>query len=249
MNANLSLPPLFEARALPASADPLAVAEQVARQSDATGSLFYAERPDRLEMALVLGPEGSLQRALPVLYPLTMAFGDALGSVLPPQIGVQFGWPDRILINGALAGALLLFSPTEDLKAVPDWLLAAFTLDVMGDPTDPEPGRNPDRSSLFEEGAVDVNPGMILEAFARHFLAWLNRWEEGGIAPLETVWLARAMGFESETTFAGQNGPITGKVSAISRNGNLVIETGGNKSILPIAKVLAGDGWREARCR
>jgi biotin-(acetyl-CoA carboxylase) ligase len=249
MGANLSLPPLYEARALPASADPLAVAVQTARRSDATGSLFYAERPDRVEMALVLGPEGTLLQSLPVLYPLTMALGDALGSTLPPQIGVQFGWPDRILMNGALAGALRLLSPTDDLKAVPDWLLAGFTLDVMGDPTDPEPGRNPDRTSLFEEGAVEVNPGMILEAFARHFLAWLNRWEEEGLAPLETPWLARAIGFGLEATFAGQNGRVTGKVEAISREGNLVLDSGKRKIVLPISNVLLGEGWREARRR
>lgn len=247
MSDLLSLPPLYDPQPLPANADALADAEQAARKTNEAGSLFYAVRPDRLEAALVLEPEGSLGSALTVLYPLMMAFGDALGSTLPPRIGVHYGWPDRILVNGALAGALRLKSSNDDLKATPDWMLAGFTLDIMGNPADMEPGRNADRTSLFEEGAIDVNPGMILEAFARHFLVWLNRWEESGLAAIEAAWLGRALGFETEATFASKTGPIKGKVRAISRDGNLVVESGKRKKTLPLSDALKGDGWREAR--
>jgi hypothetical protein len=234
MDEELSLPPAFKACALPPDADPSA------------------------EGAAVLAPEGTLRASLAVIYPLMQAFGDALGSVLPPRVAVHYGWPDRIFVNGGLAGALRLEAPTGDLDNRPDWLLASVALDIMGG-TLAEPGMERDRTSLYGEGITDVGPRPMLEAFARYFLVWLSRWEERGLAALESAWIGRVLGYEAAHEFYGPNGVFEARVKALdgpngvfearvkalARDGNLVLETAGRRRVLDIGLVLDAAGWRE----
>jgi biotin-(acetyl-CoA carboxylase) ligase len=246
MNEELTLPPAFTARPLEPSADPLAEAEAVARREDATGGLFYSVRPDLLEAALVLGPDKALRSSLSVLYPLMLAFGDALGSALPPRVAVHYGWPDRILINGGLAGALRLVSPTSDADDTPDWLLAGLVLDIMGG-AQADPGLEKDRTSLFGEGVMDVSPQPILEAFARYFLVWLDRWESRGLKALEAAWIGRAMGHEEADEFQGPTGTFQARVKSLARDGNLVLEVAGRRRVLDLMQLLEGRGWRAVK--
>ena len=244
MDEELSLPPAFKACALPPDADPSAEGAAAARREDATGFLFYAERPDILEATLVLAPEGTLRASLAVAYPLMQAFGDALGSVLPPRVAVHYGWPDRIFVNGGLAGALRLEAPTGDPDSRPEWLLASVALDIMGGSL-AEPGMERDRTSLYGEGVTDVGPRPILEAFARYFLVWLSRWEERGLAALESAWIGRVLGYEAAHEFHGPSGAFEARVKTLARDGNLVLEAAGRRRVLDIGLVLDAAGWRE----
>jgi len=244
MDDELSLPPAFKACALPPDADPSAEGAAAARREDATGFLFYAERPDLLEATLVLAPEGTLRASLAVIYPLMQAFGDALGSALPPRVAVHFGWPDRVFVNGGLAGALRLVAPSGDPDSRPDWLLADLALDIMGGSL-AEPGMERERTSLFGEGVMDVGPRPILEAFARYFLVWLSRWEDRGLAALEQAWIGRVLGYEAAHQFNGPNGAFEARVKALARDGNLVLEAAGRRRVLDIGLVLDAAGWRE----
>jgi biotin-(acetyl-CoA carboxylase) ligase len=246
MDDELTLPPAFMARPLDPAADPLAEAEAAARREEATGSLFYCKRPDLLEAALVLAPEKALRPSLCVLYPLMLAFGDALGSALPPRVAVHYGWPDRILINGGLAGALRFVAPTSDPDDMPDWLLAGVVLDIMGG-AQTEPGQERDRTSLFGEGVMDVSPQPILEAFARYFLVWLDRWETRGLSALEPAWTGRAMGREEAHQFRGPDGDFEARVKTLARDGNLVLEAADRRRVLDLMQLLDGRGWREVK--
>ena len=50
------------------------------------------------------------------------------------------------------------------------------------------------RTTLAEEGCGDVPTIDLLEAFGRHFLGWINRWQEDGVKPVQQAWLSRATG-------------------------------------------------------
>ena len=56
MDETLSLPPLFSPEPLAGGDVPLRAARAAAQSDDSMGRLFYAQRPDRLEAALVLAP-------------------------------------------------------------------------------------------------------------------------------------------------------------------------------------------------
>ncbi|MEQ8602454.1 MAG: biotin/lipoate--protein ligase family protein [Marivibrio sp.] len=208
-----ALPPLFEARPVGADDDPLAQAVADARAGAAdAGALYYPVRPDRLRAALVLAPETPFAHAAEIAYVAMIAFNDALGATLPPQIGVLFGWPDRVLVNGAAAGSMRYVTSTKAADAVPDWMAVGLDLALAGDPRS-EPGRELGRTNLFEEGAGEVSPKEILEAFARHFLSWLHRWERDGLKPVAGAWEARMAGVDEPYPF-----PIYDADGAPTRN-------------------------------
>lgn len=237
-----TLPPLFEARAVAADHDPLdaATADALAGRAEA-GALYYPVRPDRLQAALLLTPETPFAHAAEIAYVAMIAFNDALGATLPPQVGVLFGWPDRVLVNGAEAGALRYVSATKTPDAVPDWMAIALDLAMVGDPR-AEPGRDLGATNLYEEGAGDVSPKEILEAFSRHFLSWLHRWERDGLKPVAGAWEERMAGVESPYPFpifetGGRRTKTTtpGRAAGVAEDGAMRVLVDGRERRIPLA--------------
>jgi BirA family biotin operon repressor/biotin-[acetyl-CoA-carboxylase] ligase len=243
-DSEIDLPPLFKAYAFAPDADVAAEALYRAQRGRIDpGAVCYSERPDRLDAILMLGPETPLSHAIQVIYPLMLATNDSLGATIPPAIAVHMGWPDRIFVNGALAGGLALMTETEDPAAVPDWMLARLTIDVMGDPADLRPGRRADRTSLYQEGAGDTAAPALLTAFCRYFLNWLDRWQRDGLAPLAPAFLDRAAGRDEPTAFPDGDRLVQGTPIRLTETGDLVIETGTGERTLALAGLLDGPSW------
>ena len=185
------LPPLFRPRPLDRG-DPFATATTLAAQGEEPGTLVWAARRDRLDMAVILGPDRPLSETRLVIAVTLAALADALDSLGPPNLMVGFGWPDRLLVNGALAGGLrFAASPGTPEDDIPAWAVVGATVDVLGDPDDPDPGRHPDRTALREEGFGDTEAPALLESFARHFLSWMDIWEDAGFQPVQAIWQRR----------------------------------------------------------
>ena len=68
------------------------------------GTVYWTDRADRLDLAVVLEPEAPAARTLEAVYVLTVAAGDALGTLLPPQVPVAFAWPGDLILDGAKVG-------------------------------------------------------------------------------------------------------------------------------------------------
>lgn len=198
----ITLPPAFTLELIPEGRDPLAVAAAAARADVSDGHLIAMEAPDRLEFAVMLAPEDTLARTLPVALVAMVAMLDALGSLLPPAIPVLLRWPDRIEINSGEAARLRLAADTERPDK-PRWVVVAFAVDVLSGP-DEEFGHDVARTTLFEEGAVDVTPPLVLEAFCRHFASWVARWQSEGLEPVRRVWNGRCAGPEHRIDAKGR---------------------------------------------
>jgi biotin-(acetyl-CoA carboxylase) ligase len=111
------------------------------------------------------------------------------------MVAVTFGWPDRIEVNGGVVGGVrFACAATETAEAVPDWLVIGFGIAVRGRRTEHSPADRQQRTTLADEGCGEVLTLDLLEAFARHFLSWINRWQEEGVAPVQKAWLSRATG-------------------------------------------------------
>lgn len=244
MQQELSLPPFFNALGFAADADlPNEAFHRARRGKVDPGTVCYSERPDRLDAILILGPEVSLRESLQVIYPLMLATNDALGACIPAGVAIHLGWPDRVLVNGALAGGLALFCDTQDLDAVPDWMLARISIDIMGNPQDPFPGKQTQRTSLYEEGAGEASAPQVLEAFCRHFMSWLDRWQRGGMESLSQHWLDRAAGREEDAAFPKGTELVRGIVDTLTPSGNLIVSTPSGAQELDLADMLAGPTW------
>ncbi|WP_448207432.1 biotin/lipoate--protein ligase family protein [Azospirillum sp. sgz302134] len=181
-----TLPPVFTPRPM-AEGDPFATATRLAAEGEEAGTLIWQPRRDRLELAVVLGPDRPLSETRGVTAVALAALADALEALGPPNLAIAFDPDDRVRLNGALVGAVRFAAPEIPKGDTPDWAVVGASLNVLGDPDDPDPGRHPDRSCLREEGFGEVEAPDLLDSFARHFLSWMDIWEDAGFAPVRRV--------------------------------------------------------------
>ena len=195
MSARPLMPPAFQPVAVPPGPDPFAQARIAAEHGADEGTFLWSMRADALDAAVVLRPEGSLERALPVVYAALVGLGDSLGALAPPQVAVTFGWPDRVEVNGAVVGGVRVAAPVDSAAEVPPWLVLGVRVAVAPDPDAPEPGHDLRRTTLHDEGCGGIAALDLLESFSRHFLNWVDRWQTDGFRPLKDAYLGRATGF------------------------------------------------------
>jgi BirA family transcriptional regulator, biotin operon repressor / biotin---[acetyl-CoA-carboxylase] ligase len=123
-----------------------------------------------------------------------LGLGDALGALVPAMVKVTFGWPDRIEVNGGVVGGVrFACAATAVAEEVPDWLVIGFGIAVRGRRTAGAASDGLRRTTLAEEGCAMPTLD-LLEAFGRHFLSWIHRWQEAGVEPVQKAWLSRATG-------------------------------------------------------
>jgi BirA family biotin operon repressor/biotin-[acetyl-CoA-carboxylase] ligase len=195
MNERPEFPPLYRPFAVTPELDPFERCINVARDGAEAGTLLWSIGQEACECAVVLAPEQSLEASLPVVLVALLALGDALGSLVPPLVAVTYGWPDRLEVNGGVVGGVRLASaPTEASDAPPEWLVIGFGVALRGPWGEGEPGDDVHRTTLADEGCAEVETVDLLEAFARHFLAWINRWQEDGVGQVVQAWMSRATG-------------------------------------------------------
>jgi biotin-(acetyl-CoA carboxylase) ligase len=185
-------PAIYRSYAVTADLDPFERAVELARGGAEAGTLLWSARQDVYECAVVLAPESSLENSLPVMLTASLGLGDALGALVPPVVAVTFGWPDRVEINGAAVGrARLIIAETPNPTAIPEWLVVGFQLANAGHWQEHGHGRL-HRTTLIDEGCqIDLLD--LLEAFSRHFLAWINRWLTNGVQPVQQAWMSRTL--------------------------------------------------------
>lgn len=221
-----TFPPLLTGKPVTAPRRPFAVACGDVRGGKAgAGDVYYAQNTRIMDCAVVLEPEIPLRQSLQMPYVMQVGFGDAFGVLAEPETALYFHWPDRILVNSAEAGRLRLAAPGGvGLDDVPPWMVLNIVVEIEGE-EGAEPGLNPERTNLREEGCIDITCAGLIESFCRHFLAWVHIWEEDGFRPVHDAWIGRAVGYEQPLEFKidGQP-PVTGKVIGLDEAGALLVK-------------------------
>jgi biotin-(acetyl-CoA carboxylase) ligase len=185
------LPPVYgPVIALREAGDALARAVALAPAKGA-GTLVWVRSYSRVEAAVVLEPDLPLAEARLALLAAANALADALAVLGPPEIPIGLRWPATLLVNGAEVGALRLAWPEgarED--APPDWMVVAVEARVAF-PEGREPGTDPGRTSLLEEGFAETSPAEIVAGWARHLMAVVAEWQDKGVRAVAEPFLAR----------------------------------------------------------
>lgn len=191
------------------------------------GDVVWSRHATQVDAAIVLEPEVSLESAVQML-PLSMvAIGDCLGALTPPQVGLTFTWPGTIRLNGAYAGVMKAAAAgKQDLNAIPNWMVIGLWLRHKRVDTDPEPGKVPDMTWLSEEGCEDLTRTEIIESYTRHFLTWLNTWNEDGFKSVHASWLFRAHENNAGIAFELSGKSYSGVMRGLDDNGNLLFQDG-----------------------
>jgi len=234
-----TFPPLLNGIAVRGRPRPFELARAKAAAGVAeAGDVFWSRDTSRLDCAIVLEPEVETPRALHMLLTAMVAFGDALGAIAPPEVGVFYRWPAEILVNGARAGRLRVALPDDAREdSVPRWLVVGIEVDILADEKGPEPGFDADSTTLHAEGCEEIDRTRLVESFCRHFLVWVHTWNEDGFRPVHEAWLQRADGLNEEITVAHDGETLTGRFLGLDEAGNLLLKRGEGVTMLPLMEV------------
>lgn len=228
-----TFPPLLTGHVVSGRESAFAVAcERAARGELGAGDVVWSRHVSRIEAAIVLEPEVGLETAAQTLLLAMVGLGDCLGALAPPQVGVTFIWPNVVCINGAPAGEIRAAAAANGDRATPPaWMALGLELRHRREPSDPEPGETPDITWLAEEGGEELTRTQIIESYSRHFLAWLNTWEDDGFRPVHDSWLYRAEQRDQEIELERGGLCYSGAFLGLDENGNLLLKDDGGKAV------------------
>lgn len=182
-----ALPPLLTGHPVPR--DAFGAATALALRGGDPGTLVHAETAAAVDLGLILAPEMPLARALDAMLALQLATGDAIGALAPPEVAVHVAPPAGLVVNGGGCGGFRAAAPVAMPKVEPDWLVLGLWLAVL--PRSTDPGADPDRTTLHDEGCGDLTVPDLIESLARHLLVWIDRLADEGRAPLVAAWRLR----------------------------------------------------------
>lgn len=241
MNPVPDFPPLFSGHAVAGDVSAVSHAcHEVAQGRLDAGDVVWSQAEARVEFAIILRPEVEAARAAQVLPLMMVACADSLGALTPPQVGVTFDWPAGIRVNGGRVGEAALVVPDEAVAGdVPDWQVIALSLRRRFD-GGIEPGRIPDETALAEEGCGELTSAQIIASICRHFLAWLNGWQDAGFRQVHQSWTFRWERAQPSNKVALYPGGPLGEILGMDEAGGLLAKSEGGTplsvSLLDIAR-------------
>ena len=193
------------------------------------GDCVWRDDADRLDIALVMEPDVARARCGEMVLLAMVAVGDAVGALMPPESAIAYRWPHRIDLNGAEVGGARFAMPDKGTA----WLVTGVSLRVRPPLTrDEEPGRDLERTSLWDEGAGEVTVEALVESAARHWVSWLHVWDEEGFAPIAEQWLGRR-------DEAGSLAQGEGRFTGLDDVGNAIVARDGGHVSLDLFEALA----------
>ncbi len=198
-----------------------------------SGLIVYNLGANTLSAALVFAPEVPLSLAMSMLPTCGIGFQNALGALAPPEVAVHLEWGGGIRINGARCGTFRAMASDAAPDAVPDWIVIGFSLPLW--PESDRPGETPDATALYAEGCVDVEAPRLLEAWARHALNWINRWEQDGPRALHEEWRGLAHGLGEPIKIDDLDGTFMGVDEDF---GMLLRDAEGTTQLIPLTSRL-----------
>ena len=225
-------PPLMSGLAVFGPVDPFDKARAMAALGCDAGLIVHNIAANHLMAALVLAPEVPLKEAMVMLPACGVGFQNALGALAPPEVAVHLEWAGGLRINGASCGRLRVAAGGSDPKAEPDWLVIGLELPLIQ--ITERPGDQPDQTSLYDEGCAEVDPTDLIEAWARHTLVWINRWEDDGSRPLHAEWSGLAWAIGEDVT---QNG-LTGTFLGVDEHFGMILRVGDTTHLIPLSTLL-----------
>lgn len=225
------LPPGFTLVSLPPARPAFEHACQNAGDLGAA-TLVRSTRTDLLEFAVVLEPDQPLATARLSHYVAMNAMADALSVHCPPEKPIRFAWPDGFVFDlGLLGGGRCAWPAGCGEEAVPDWIVFGVMLRAAS----PDRGEyDPSRVglSMEEAGFEDLDHADLIEAFCRHLMLNVHRWNSDGPKAAVRRWLDRLE-------------PVTGLKRGIEPNGDLVIREEGREERQSLIAALSRISWRD----
>lgn len=216
--------------------------------SFSAGDLIWSTATKRAECAIVLEPDIAWHQAL-AMVPLAMvAVADSLGAIAPPNLAITFGWPNKIYANGALVGEVnmefsraLNRAEQPQTSTSPDFAILSLRIEIESEQSlsldQGEPGHNLTTTVLHEEGCGEIDRTQIIESWSRHFLTWLDSWQQEGFKAVQENWMFRAKKRNQLLSIKTNKSNYQGKMSGLDENGSLLLENETGTHVIPLAEI------------
>lgn len=180
----------------------------------------WASPRGNLYCSLVLRPPIALRRAAELSFVAALGLGEALAELLPPTVELRYKWPNDVLLNGRKVSGILVESALRADQSI-DFLVLGVGVNVD---RRPDEARFPATSLKDEGAAAGTGPAAVLEAFARRFQVWADRWRAQGFAPVRQAWQARAWRLNQTLDIRlGARGSVSGRFDGLAEDGALVL--------------------------
>lgn len=236
MSAIPALPTAYEPVRLESADDARSEAARRARDGAPEGTLVWVDAPTQararpgndwqlppgggLHAALVLRPGLPATTCAELSVAVVLAIGRALADVVEPVTQLHYRWPNDVLLNNGKAAGVWLEGAGS--PAALDWLVLGWAVNTAESP--PELGF--DAAGVAPEGRVEApEPGALLQAIARHLLAWIERWDDAGFEPLRASWHGRLRLDEPIRLRLPNGTTVEGTAEAIDDAGALTVRT------------------------
>ena len=226
-----SFPPLLSGLPVTGATDPFDKACAQALLGCDAGLVVYNLGANNLRAALVLAPEVPLESAVAMQPLCGVGFQNALGALAPPEVAVHLDWDGGIFVNGAACGRLRIAASQTDPAIRPDWIVVGIDIPLWPEADLPE---NPDRTTLYAEGCADVDAPALLESWARHSLAGINRWQDDGVEQLHKEWRGLARNIGEIVQVQGKSGTFLG----VDEHFGLLLREGDTTTLMPMTTLL-----------
>ena len=96
--------------------------------------------------------------------------------------------------------------------------------------------------ALADEGC-EVACIDLVEHFSRHFLAWINRWQEEGVAPVRQAWLSRATGLSGSIEVASGPHRKQGIFTGLTDTGSIRLMRNGITQTVSLEEAMKAPSW------
>lgn len=197
----------------------------------------WVSAPGNLYMSILLRPERSVAASAQLGFAAALAVGEALLPLLPAGAELAYKWPNDVLVDGRKISGILLESQAAGEGRI-DWLVVGIGVNLA---SFPETSEYP-ATSLAAAGAAPVALEALLQAVARSFYFWYERWLLHGFAPLREAWLARARGLGRPIRVRLPEGESEGRFAGLDKEGALLLDIGTARR-----RITAGDVFPAAR--
>ncbi|MBT6095187.1 MAG: biotin--[acetyl-CoA-carboxylase] ligase [Rhodospirillaceae bacterium] len=189
----------------------------------------WSSPPGNLYTSLILRPNVPMARMPELSFVAALAVYDALGSLSGPGHQVRLKWPNDILLDEKKVAGLLL--ETESAGGACDWVVLGMGLNIGWHPEDTP---YPATSLRFEGWSTSVDEA--LEAYAKSFLGWSERWLAEGFEPVRKNWLLRCKGQGEAIEVRLGAETLNGTFTDLDSYGALVLDCEGE-----VRHITAGD--------
>ena len=177
------LPPVYEATFI---AELDSVVAEIQRQAEAgaeEGLLIWSESQQKgeaqhgtwespaggLYCGVLLQPDFDRAQWPETALVALLALGTTIAELLPPLTGLDFRWPNDVLVNGHKVGGIALHPAGQN------GLIIMTHLNVA------PPVEGWEYASLVADAVAETTPGEALERYARYLIDGLQRWNDEGL--------------------------------------------------------------------